>query len=98
MREEGVVEGALPVKHQRRKMWKKTNKKNFATTGDAATNNNATTSNNKNKTKGPKRNYPPCQHCGKMGHLPFKCWRRPDVKCSKCNQLGHETVICKGKL
>ena len=25
------------------------------------------------------------------------CWRRLDVKCSKCNQLGHEAVICKGK-
>ncbi|RDX82749.1 hypothetical protein CR513_36417, partial [Mucuna pruriens] len=29
-----------------------------------------------------------------MGHPPFKCWRRPDVKCNKCNQLEHE-VICK---
>ena len=26
-----------------------------------------------------------------------KCWRRPDVFCSKCNQLGHEVVICKAK-
>ncbi|KAH6781697.1 hypothetical protein C2S51_006990 [Perilla frutescens var. frutescens] len=27
----------------------------------------------------------------------FKCWRRPNAKCSRCNQLGHETVICKEK-
>ncbi|KAF9660869.1 hypothetical protein SADUNF_Sadunf19G0008600 [Salix dunnii] len=41
--------------------------------------------------------YPPCHHCNKEGHPPFKCWRRPDAKCAKCNQLGHEAVICKGK-
>ena len=33
-----------------------------------------------------------------MGHPPFKCWRRLDAKCSKCNQLGHEAVIYKSKL
>ena len=26
-----------------------------------------------------------------MGHPPFKCWKRPDTK---CNQLGHEAIIC----
>ena len=33
----------------------------------------------------------------KKGHPPYKCWRRLDAKCSKCNQLGHEAVICKVK-
>ena len=42
-----------------------------------------------------KKFYPPCQHCGKKGHPPFRCWRRPEAKCSKCNQLGHEAIICK---
>uniref|UniRef100_A0A6N2ML41 Reverse transcriptase Ty1/copia-type domain-containing protein n=1 Tax=Salix viminalis TaxID=40686 RepID=A0A6N2ML41_SALVM len=28
---------------------------------------------------------------------PFKCWRRPDAKCSKCNLLGHGAMICRGK-
>ena len=41
-----------------------------------------------------KRNYPPCKHCGKEGHSPFKCWRRADAR---CNQLKHEAVICKNK-
>jgi len=53
------------------------------------------------KEKSKKKSYPPCQHCcqhcGKMGHPPFKYWKRPDVKCSKCNKLGHEVVICKEK-
>jgi len=40
------------------------------------------------------RNYPPCKHCNKLGHPPFKCWRRPDAK---CNQLGHEAVICRNQ-
>ncbi|KAA8517218.1 hypothetical protein F0562_017530 [Nyssa sinensis] len=92
MRQGGVVKGALPVKHQEEgKMEKKKNKKNFATSGDATANNN------KNKTEGTKGNHPLCQHCGRKGHPPFKCWGRPDAKCSKCNQLGHEAVICKGK-
>ncbi|KAA8550126.1 hypothetical protein F0562_001810 [Nyssa sinensis] len=92
MRQGGAVEGALPAKHQEEgKMRKKKNKKNFAASGDATTNSN------KNKTEGTKGNHPPCQHCGRKGHPPFKCWRRPDAKCSKCNQLGHEAVICKGK-
>ncbi|RDY07299.1 hypothetical protein CR513_08604, partial [Mucuna pruriens] len=33
-----------------------------------------------------------------MGHLPFKCWRRLDVKCSRCNHIGHEAVICKANI
>ena len=48
--------------------------------------------------RGSKGNYPSCQYCGKKGHPPFKCWRTPDAKCSKCNQLFHEAVICKSKI
>lgn len=44
-----------------------------------------------------KRDFPPCEHCGKKGHPPFKCWRRPDVKCNKCKQLGDIAKICKSK-
>ena len=49
----------------------------------------------KNVTR--RKSYPPCQHCGKIGHPPFRCWRRPDAKCTKCNQMGHEAVICKNR-
>ena len=56
-------------------------------------------SNHKTQSKGnnSRKNYPPCQHCGKIGHPPFKCWKRPDAQCKICNQLGHEAVICKNK-
>ncbi|GAA0172962.1 hypothetical protein LIER_26680 [Lithospermum erythrorhizon] len=40
------------------------------------------------------KEYPPCKHCGKKGHPPFKCWRKPDVKCAKCNKQGHHEKIC----
>ena len=33
-----------------------------------------------------------------MGHPLFKCWKRLDAKCSQCNQLRHEIVICKNKI
>ena len=75
MRQDCVVDGALPAKQYK----------------------GGSTVNDQSKSKGKNKNYPPCHHCGKMGHPPFKCWRRPDAKCSKCNKLGHEVVICKGK-
>ncbi|RDX97936.1 hypothetical protein CR513_19228, partial [Mucuna pruriens] len=92
-RQEGMVEGALLVKHQvGGKMTRKKNEKNLAMSGNVVANKNATIS-NKNKTRGPKGNYPPCQHCGKMGHSPFKCWRRPDAKCSKIQQQEVDTQV-----
>lgn len=91
MREDRVVEGALSAKHQEaRKKNKKNDKKNQSSSSENFTNNH-----NQSKGRYSRKNYPPCQHCGKMGHPPFKCWKRPDAKCNKCNQLGHEVVICK---
>nr|GMC55548.1 Retrovirus-related Pol polyprotein from transposon TNT 1-94 [Ipomoea batatas] len=47
-------------------------------------------------SKGEKRrDFPTCKHCGKKGHPPFKCCKRPDVKCGKCNKLGHDERKCK---
>ena len=92
MREDCVVEGALQAKHHDDS--RTSRKKNFKKNQPSSNGNGA---NNQNKGKGKRKNYPPCQHCGKMGHPPFKCWRRLDAKCSKCNQLGHEAVICKSK-
>ncbi|XP_047270313.1 uncharacterized protein LOC107874407 [Capsicum annuum] len=43
------------------------------------------------------KNYPPSEYFGKMGHPPYKCSKWLDAKCCKCNQLGHEAVICKSK-
>jgi len=31
-------------------------------------------------------------------HPSFKCWRRSNAKCNKCNELGHEVVICRKKI
>ncbi|RDX98813.1 hypothetical protein CR513_18214, partial [Mucuna pruriens] len=33
-----------------------------------------------------------------MGHPPFRCLRRPDAKCSRCNQIGYEAIICKANI
>ena len=85
MRQEGVVEGALPAKHYNNNKQKK--KKNFKN-GEGSTKDSQ-----KGKEGNGKKTYPPCQHCGKLGHPPYKCWKRPDAKCTKCNQLGLEAVI-----
>ncbi|XP_016755167.2 uncharacterized protein [Gossypium hirsutum] len=93
MRQEGVIEGALPVKHQDNNRYKKKkNFKNQSTSGE-----NLSDNYQKSKRGGVKKSYPPCHHCEKKCHPPFKSWKRPDAKCSKCNQLGHEAVICKVK-
>jgi hypothetical protein len=86
MREDPMVEGALPVKSQ---------KSNTMKNHPSSSENGA---NNYNRGKGQRKIYSPCQHCRKTSHLPFKCWRRPDAKCSKCNEMGHEAVICRAKI
>lgn len=92
MRVEGSVEGVLQAKLQinlgEKGKKKKNSKKKNSSTKEAAAN---TSNSNGEKNK----EFPPCKHCGKKGHPPFKCWRRPDVKCDKCNKLGHHERICK---
>jgi len=86
-REESTVEGTLPTKHQNAIKYKKN--RNFDGTGSSSTSTNA---------KGNwKKSYPPCQHCRKKGHPPFRCWKRLDAKCYDCNQMGHEAIICKNR-
>ncbi|XP_047259028.1 uncharacterized protein LOC124891286 [Capsicum annuum] len=93
MRQGGAIEGALPSKHHDDgcSKKKKKNKNNQPTNEEGAAHNN------KNKTSDFKGKYSPCKHCGKLGHAPFKCWKRPDAKCTKYNHLGHEAIICKNK-
>ena len=70
MRQEGVIEGALPIKHQDKNMYK--NKKFFK---NQSTNEDSSANYHKAKGGGFKKSYPPCHHCEKKGHPPYKCWR-----------------------
>ena len=92
MRQDGVIEGDLPTKRQYDEK-SKNKKKNLLTNVE-----DSTTSHHKSKATSSKRSYPSCKHCGKKGHPPFKCRKRPKVRCSKCNYLGHEVIICKNKV
>jgi hypothetical protein len=91
MRQDRIFEGALPAKHQ------EYGKKKYFKKYQLSSNENTASNINQSKGRNSKRSYPPCQHCGRIGHPPFKCWKRPDAKCNKCNQLGYEAVICKNK-
>ncbi|XP_022727941.1 uncharacterized protein LOC111283641 [Durio zibethinus] len=93
MREDTTIEGALAVKHQNVAKSKRKKKKDFEENGASTASANA-----KEKNENQKKSYSPCQHCGKKGHPPFRYWRRPDAKYTKCNQMGHEAVICKNKI
>ncbi|XP_037491706.1 uncharacterized protein LOC105635639 [Jatropha curcas] len=88
MRQNGFVEGALPVRHHEEKDFQRK---------QAGSNDEQIIADRNRGKGGGSKEYPPCKHCGKIGHVPFKCWRRPDAKCKKCNQLGHEAIICKSK-
>nr|GMD60386.1 Retrovirus-related Pol polyprotein from transposon TNT 1-94 [Ipomoea batatas] len=87
IRIEGSVEGALQAKLQinhGEKDKKKSSKKNLR---DAAS-----------SSKGEKkRDFPPCKHCGKKGHPPFKCWKRPDVNVGQLVEKRFK-VIFENKL
>ncbi|CAL5331407.1 unnamed protein product [Camellia sinensis] len=90
IRQEGFVEGALKAKLQiqdKSKGKKKKGNEDNSSKGNVK----AGDSNNKGGT------YPQCQHCKKTNHPQSKCWWRPDIKCRKCNQLGHIEKVCRSK-
>ena len=41
--------------------------------------------------------YSPCKHCGKQNHPHFRCWRRSDVRCKRCQKMGHIEKFFKEK-
>lgn len=87
MREEGTLEGALKAKLQfsakgKEKHWK--DKKNSGEVGFS--------SGEKNSKK-----KVPCKHCGKDNHPHFRCWKKPDIKCRRCQKMGHIEMICPEK-
>jgi transposase InsO family protein len=86
---------ALKAQEQRRLMREETTLEGALTAKQD--NVGSTSANATEKNVNRRKSYPPCQHCGKKGHPPFRCWRRPDAKCTKCNQMGHEVVICKNR-
>ncbi|XP_021623833.2 uncharacterized protein LOC110623213 [Manihot esculenta] len=88
MRQNGFVEGALPFRHHEDNEFQKKQ----AVSSDE----HITIDHNRSKG-GNSKEYPPCKHYNKSGDSPFKCWRRLDAKCKKCNQLGREAIICKNK-
>ncbi|KAE8666818.1 hypothetical protein F3Y22_tig00112491pilonHSYRG00346 [Hibiscus syriacus] len=88
MRLEGTVEGALAAK-----LHISHNNKGKKRNGKKSADDQAYS-----KGEGSdKQDYLSCQHYGKKGHPPHKCWRRPDVRCNKCKLLGHIAKICKSK-
>jgi hypothetical protein len=87
MRLDHVTEGALQAKYP--------DSKSHFRKNQVSSSSNTTARKFQNKGKFLKRNFPPCQHYNKTRHAPFKCWKRPDAKCSKCNQMGHEAIICR---
>jgi hypothetical protein len=89
MRQDQVPEGALQAKYFG------SDKKKFFKKNQASNSSKTTVNQFQNRGKFLKRNFPPCQHCNKLGHPLFKCWKRPDAKCSKCHQMGHEAIICR---
>ncbi|XP_040942320.1 uncharacterized protein [Gossypium hirsutum] len=70
MRQKRAVEGALPIKYQDYgKNMRSNNKKFHIASGESsAFGNKSKTGNRRSEVK---KDYPPCQHCGKKGHPSF---------------------------
>ena len=88
IRQDRVTKGALQAKYS------DSDKNKFFKKIQASSSSKTNVSQFQNKGKFLKRNFPLCQHCNKIGHPPFKCWKRPDSKHSKYNQMGYEASIC----
>ncbi|XP_017640178.1 uncharacterized protein LOC108481577 [Gossypium arboreum] len=90
MRQEGSIEGALKAKmqHSERKKGPKveSEKEWWHSSLKTAAKGNSTKNYNKNSS---------CKYCGKQNHPYFRCWRRPNVKCRRCNLIGHIERFCK---
>ncbi|XP_027075930.2 uncharacterized protein [Coffea arabica] len=67
----------------------------------AISQNNNRGKNMKNNKKVPRNNksqvLPFCLYCKKTNHPQKRCWWNPDVRCHKCDQLGHVEKICKSQ-
>ena len=92
MRLKGIVEEALRAKVQqnfegKEKKWKgkkRSDSNSKVTAGEGSACN-----------KGGR--YSPCKHCGKQNHPHFRCWRRPVVRCRRCQKMGHIEKFYKEK-
>ena len=93
MREEGTIEGALQAKLKLNQSHKGKKKKGQWNNSEKGESSNKWSS----KADDEKTNSPGCQHCGKRNHPHFRCWKRPDIRCNKCSQLGHIAKICNNK-
>ncbi|XP_020089023.1 uncharacterized protein LOC109710699 [Ananas comosus] len=96
MRMEGSTERTLQAKGQQNvgvkgKKWKG-KKGNDSSGSEIAA--------GENSASNPKNNwgrYSSCQHCGKQNHPYFRYWKRPDVRCRRCQKLGHIEKFFKEK-
>ena len=83
MRLKGSVEEALRAKVQqnsegKEKKWK----------GKKRSDNNLEVATGEGSAGNKGGRYSPCKHCGKQNHPHFRCWRRPDVWCKRCQKKG----------
>lgn len=82
IRQEGSMEGAFQVKLK------------INNNGKSHSNRPEVFANNKNQNNNTQV-HPHCPHCKKTNHPQKRCWWRPNVRCHRCDQLGHVERICK---
>ncbi|XP_020254354.1 uncharacterized protein LOC109831443 [Asparagus officinalis] len=92
MRLKGSVEEALRAKVQhssegKEKKWK----------GKKGSDSNSEVAAGEDSAGNKGGRYSPRKHCGKKSHPHFRCWRRPDVRCRRCQKMGHIEKFCKEK-
>lgn len=69
--------------------------KNIVKLRHLASNYETTTAENNTNATSRRGKYPRYQHCGKKNHPYYKCWRKPDLRCRKCQKLGHAKLFMR---
>ena len=83
--------------YDKMKMRKSSQSKSHGSVAFVAENSSSNTSSTTNQSSSSNKGRPKCTHCGRLGHLVDKCWRKDPSQiptCGYCSKKGHNEDKC----